>query len=262
MPVYAAVDVGANSVRLKIASGQGARLRTLHEDREVTRLGEGVYRTGLLDPDAMALTVRVLERFLRAAQQHGVTETRVVATSPLRDARNSASFIEWVKAATGWTLEVISGLEEGRLIHLGVLANERPGARRQLLIDLGGGSCELVLARGAEIESVCSLPLGAVRLTRDFLRHDPPRKNELDSLRELVGEEIARVAHDFTQHRIERVVATSGTPAALVDMWSAEEGAPVEEAPREAVQRLYRRLSRMSVAQRREMRGVGARRGR
>ncbi|HKT25352.1 MAG TPA: hypothetical protein VJR04_12160, partial [Terriglobales bacterium] len=125
MPVFAAVDIGANSVRLKIAELSRSKLRVIHEDREVTRLGESVFRNNALAPEAMAQTVKVLTRFYRATQKFHVEQVRLVATSPLRDSKNARAFLEWVKSATGWKVEIISGLEEGRLIHLGILSNLR-----------------------------------------------------------------------------------------------------------------------------------------
>src|ERR1700732_5187976 len=102
MQTYAAVDIGSNSCRLKIASVQRYRLKTLHEDREVTRLGESVFDTGVVSPDSMALTIRALKRFLKAIQLHAADQVRVVATSAVRDARNQSEFIAWVKSGTGW----------------------------------------------------------------------------------------------------------------------------------------------------------------
>src|SRR5271157_4502283 len=165
MPTFAAVDIGSNSVRLKIARLTRGRLRTIHEDREVTRLGEGVFRSGFLTPESMAETVKVLRRFHRATQQVVTDPVRVVATSALRDARNSQAFLEWVRSSTGWTVEIISGLEEARLIHLGLVSRARLGASTALLVDLGGGSCELTVTRKDQIRDTFSLPLGAVRLT-------------------------------------------------------------------------------------------------
>src|SRR5262249_25086914 len=118
MPTFAAVDIGSNSVRLKISRLVAHRLHKIHEDREVTRLGESVFRSGLLSPEAMADTIKVLRRFHRAAQNAGADTVRVVGTSALRDARNSRAFLEWVRSVTGWEVEIISGLEEARLIHL------------------------------------------------------------------------------------------------------------------------------------------------
>ena len=215
MPTFAAIDIGSNSVRLKISRLQGGRLKEIHEDREVTRLGEGVFSGGLLSPESMAETVRVLRRFNRAIQEWGTDSVRVVGTAALRDARNSRAFLEWVRATTGWTIEIISGLEEARLIHLGIVSSSRVGAENALLVDLGGGSCELTLSRKLQIRDTVSLPLGAVRLTNEFLKHDPPRKSELKRLRGFVAREIGRVQNRIKSARVGAVIATSGTAAAL-----------------------------------------------
>ncbi|HEY3927940.1 MAG TPA: Ppx/GppA phosphatase family protein [Candidatus Koribacter sp.] len=260
MPTFAAVDIGANSVRLKIAALNRRRLETIWEDREVTRLGESVFRAGLLDPRAMEQTVKVLRRFHRAVQQHGADRVQVVATSALRDARNGNAFLQWVRAATGWNCEVISGLEEGRLIHLGVMAGSRIKTSPMLLIDLGGGSCELTISVKENIEKIVSLPLGAVRLTREFLQHDPPKKKELKELRAFVAEEIGRVEKEMLRAKVKLTVATSGTPAALSDMWAAHEHKKTSVVSRTGLLELAHQLSRMTLAQRRQVPGVGTRR--
>src|SRR5438309_11751871 len=119
MPTFAAVDIGSNSVRLKISRLVAHRLVEIHEDREVTRLGESVFSSGLLSPEAIALTVKVLRRFHRAAQRAGADTIRVVATSSLRDASNSRAFLDCVRSDTGLHVEVILGLEDGRFIPFG-----------------------------------------------------------------------------------------------------------------------------------------------
>src|SRR5207245_534000 len=101
MPTFAAIDIGSNSVRLKIARLAGHRLREVVEDREVTRLGESVFRSGFLSPEAMENTIKVLRRFHRMVQREGADLVRVVATSALRDARNSRAFLEWVRLEIG-----------------------------------------------------------------------------------------------------------------------------------------------------------------
>jgi exopolyphosphatase / guanosine-5'-triphosphate,3'-diphosphate pyrophosphatase len=260
MATLAAVDIGANSVRLKIARVVRKRLKVLHEDREVVRLGENVFRAGSLDPAAMEQTVRVLRRFQKATQAHGATQVRVVATSALRDANNASAFIHWVHAATGWRVEVISGVEEGRLIHLGVMANTRIGAGRVLLIDLGGGSCELILSYKGQIERVYSLPLGAVRLTREFLKNDPPTETELDQMRSYINEEAGRLRRELTEHKINLTIATSGTPAALSELWAAGQPGSTSTVPRAGLLRLTKRLSALNVEQRRALKGIGPRR--
>ncbi|HYY70208.1 MAG TPA: Ppx/GppA family phosphatase, partial [Terriglobales bacterium] len=264
MPTFAAVDIGANSVRLKIARLVRQRLNVVHEDREVTRLGESVFRTGALDPHAMEHTIKVLRRFQRATQAQGVDYVRVVATSALRDSRNSRAFTDWVHAVTGWRVEVISGLEEGRLIHFGVVSGTRIGVSRLLLIDLGGGSCELTLSFDRQIRSMSSLPLGAVRLTQEFLHHDPPKKRELRQLREFIGEELLRVERRITAARVQLAIATSGTAAALASVVAARRKSARSSNPgivsRRAVQKLAADLQRRSLQERIALPGIGPRR--
>src|ERR1700727_1941 len=217
MPTFAAIDIGSNSCRLAIASVQAHKLKTLYEDREVTRLGESVFETGVISPEAMANTIKALKRFHRAAQVHVADRVRVVATSAMRDARNSEAFRAWVKSATGWNVEVISGLEEGRLIHLGVVTHE-PGARgRCLMIDLGGGSCEVTLSDGGRIKSMVSMPLGAVRLKEEFLRSDPPAKEDVARLKQFIDRELKRAEKKLGTPRVGLVIATSGTASALAE---------------------------------------------
>ena len=264
MPTFAAVDIGSNSVRLKIARLQRHRLHAIHEDREVTRLGEGVFKTGFLDPESMAETVKVLRRFHRATQQVAADTVRVVATSALRDARNSQAFIEWVRSATGWRVEIISGLEEARLIHLGLVSSRRAENAASLMIDLGGGSCELTQSRRGQIRDTVSLPLGAVRLTDEFLRHDPPRKGELKRLRGFVAREVGRVASRIVAARIKNVIATSGTAAALAAVASHVRKNSARRqrqvVSRAEMSRITKRLARLPLAERRKIQGIGPRR--
>ncbi len=262
MPVLAAIDIGSNSVRLKIARLSHRRLKTIHEDREVTRLGESVFKTGLLAPDAMARTVKVLRRFHKAIQEHGGTVVRAVATSALRDARNSQSFIEWVQSSTGWRLDTISGLEEARLIHLGILANMRGLRSPMLLIDLGGGSCELTVSQQGHIRSTVSLPLGAVRLTQEFLRHDPAKKNELSSMRRMIAQRLARAASRIARVNARTVIATSGTAASLHAVNQAKTGGGRGPVPvsRKAVVKLAEMLAKRNHQQRASIPGIGTKR--
>lgn len=259
MPVFAAVDIGSNSVRLSIAELRRGRLVPLHEDREVTRLGERVFRDGSLDPQAMAYTLKVLRRFHRMVQTYAVTRTRVVATSALRDSLNAAVFAEWVRATTGWNLEVISGLEEGRLIHLGVVGSLRVRPAKLLLIDLGGGSCELTLSARGHIREIATLPLGAVRLTQEFIQHDPPRKDELKRLHDFIAEEVARLPRPIVRSDAKIAIATSGTAAAL------SSAAHVLKLSRKVVTRLAagklaKRLAKLTRRQLASIKGINPKR--
>jgi exopolyphosphatase/guanosine-5'-triphosphate,3'-diphosphate pyrophosphatase len=263
MPTFAAVDIGSNSVRLKIARLEASRLRAIHEDREVTRLGEGVFHSGFLTPESMAETVKVLRRFHRTAQQIVTDSVRVVATSALRDARNSQAFLEWVRSATGWRVEIISGMEEARLIHLGLISRPRVDKFPTLMIDLGGGSCELTVSQGGHIRDAVSLPLGAVRLTNEFLNHDPGRKGELKRLRGFVAREVNKIAARIAAARVKSVIATSGTAAALAAIAlhlrrSGNRRRPI--VSRAEMTRIAKRLARLPVTERRKIEGIGPRR--
>ena len=221
MPTFAAIDIGSNSCRLKIAKVVAHQLKTLTEDREVTRLGASVFECGLVSPEAMAATLRALKRFQRAVQLHGVDQIRVVATAAMRDARNAPAFQAWVKAETGWNLEIISGLEEGRLIHLGVMGAEPGAAGRVLLVDLGGGSCEITLSEHKRIQETVSLPLGAVRLTEEFLGEDPAPAEGLARMRQFIERELRQAHRKIKPEHVSLVIATSGTAAALAEACAA-----------------------------------------
>ena len=277
MRTFAAVDIGSNSCRLKIAKVVAHQLRTVHEDREVTRLGGGVFETGLVSPEAMASTIQALKRFQRAVQQHGVDRIRVVATSAMRDARNGAAFQAWVKAETGWNMEIISGLEEGRLIHLGVMAGGAfsgkpekalPGlGGRILLVDLGGGSCEITLSEKKRIKETISVPLGAVRLSGEFLTTDPPLEEGLSSMRRWIARELRRAHKKIQPVRVTSMIGTSGTAAALSEacgLLTKPAGRVTSRlsgiAATKDVRRLAKKLAKMPLPERSAMPGIGPRR--
>ena len=263
MPTFAAIDIGSNSVRLKIARLVGHRLREVVEDREVTRLGESVFRSGFLSPEAMESTIKVLRRFHRTVQREGGDVVRVVATSALRDARNSRAFLEWVRSATGWDIDIISGLEEERLIHLGLISQLRVNVSPVLMIDLGGGSCELTISSKNHIRDTISLPLGAVRLTNEFVQQDPPRKSELRRLRGFVEKEIGRISGRIVRARPKAVIATSGTAAALAAVSHGlykTKGSRASAVSRAQMRRIAKMLARMPIEKRRQLSGVGLKR--
>ena len=260
MPVFAAVDIGSNSVRLSIAELRRGHLVPLHQDREVTRLGEGVFRNGDLDPQAMAQTLKVLRRFHRSTQSYAVERTRVVGTSALRDCNNARLFAEWIKTATGWPLEIITGLEEGRLIHLGVISSLRTPPPKLLLIDLGGGSCELTRSEKGHIKEIVSLPLGAVRLTQEFVHHDPPNKADLKRLHEFIGQEVANVSKRIVRSGVRAVIATSGTAAALAGAANSLQLTRSDVVTQIVAEKLAKRLAKLTDRQRAAIKGINPKR--
>jgi exopolyphosphatase/guanosine-5'-triphosphate,3'-diphosphate pyrophosphatase len=262
MPTFAAIDIGSNSCRLKIAKVVAHQLRTLAEDREVTRLGASVFESGLISPEAMTNTLRALKRFQRAVQTHGVDKIRVVATAAMRDARNGPAFQAWVKAETGWNLEIISGLEEGRLIHLGVMSGGESGpgpgvGGRVLLIDLGGGSCEITLSEHKRIKETISVPLGAVRLTEEFLSADPAPAEGLARMRRWIGRELRRAHRKIQPVGVKLAIATSGTAAALAEACNLQDRKHVGKTKTQRVSKLAgQQVSRLANRLGSELAGI------
>jgi len=163
----AAIDVGTNAARLKLAHWYAdGRLVPFLKRRAPIRPGEGVFTGGEMAPQVVARLVTTLREFMQISSSHGA-HVRAVATSSLRSARNSAQVQAFVEDQAGIHLQVISGEEEARLICLGVLQG-RPPAERSLVVDIGGGSTEIVLATGEQPQQLWSLPMGTVRFTDRF----------------------------------------------------------------------------------------------
>ena len=172
----AAIDCGTNSIRLLVADvdTEAGTLVDLERTNEVVRLGQGVDRTGLLAPEALARTLDAARRYREVCERLGVDAVRFVATSATRDARNREEFVAGVRDALGVDPEVVAGDEEARLSFrgaTGVLASRFDGPF--LVVDLGGGSTELVLGATAP-QAAVSMDVGSVRLTERHLHDDPP----------------------------------------------------------------------------------------
>jgi exopolyphosphatase / guanosine-5'-triphosphate,3'-diphosphate pyrophosphatase len=262
MQTFAAIDIGSNSCRLKIGRVVRHRLRIVHEDREVTRLGSSVFESGIVSPEAMAATLRTLKRFHKAVQSHGTDKVRAVATSAMRDARNSRAFLAWVRDETGWDVEIISGLEEGRLIHRGIVENEPGAGGRCVLVDIGGGSCEITLSEHKRMHETISLPLGAVRLTQEFVPTEVPAKDEIRRLRQFIDRELRRAKRRIHPDRVRLVIGTSGTAAALFDAGRAlgKGHAGRLLVPTPTVRRLTAKLTKMKMGERSGVPGIGPKR--
>ncbi len=183
-----AIDIGTNSVRLLVAEvdGRGGPLTTVERLMRITRLGQGVDRTGALADDAVDRTTTVLEEYRKVLDRHGVDagHVRMTATSACRDASNGEAFFDRAEAAVGVRPELLSGDDEARLSFLGATAEIDPSDGPFLVFDLGGGSTEFVYGTGGVDGSVAaslSIDVGCVRLSERFLDHDPPAPEELSA---------------------------------------------------------------------------------
>jgi exopolyphosphatase / guanosine-5'-triphosphate,3'-diphosphate pyrophosphatase len=266
MARYAAVDIGSNSVRLEVAEVIGGSApRILASDRQVTRLGASVFREGRVSAESLDLLCGVLATMAVTWKRYDVLSLRAVATAAVRDARNQAEFLARTSFALGADIEVISGQEEARLIHLGVQSRWPHPKERFLIIDIGGGSAEIILSDSDRVCAAFSKPLGAIRLQELFLRNDPPGPAELLRMEEYIEERIAPAVREIGRKRIDRVVGTSSTAAAVVSAVSRIPRARRDEADRRRasaaqVRRLYKELCSIELRRRQKIVGIGPRR--
>ncbi|HET6752241.1 MAG TPA: Ppx/GppA phosphatase family protein [Actinomycetes bacterium] len=206
----AAVDVGTNSTRLLVADVDGGRVvAELARETVITRLGKGVDRTGRFDPAALRRTLDVLAGYAAVSERLGVARRRVVATSATRDAANRRQFLDGVRQLLGVEAEVLSGEEEAAAAYRGA-THDLPGDQRTLVVDIGGGSTELILGR-REPEAMLSLDVGCVRLHERHLHSDPPTAAEVAALRADADAHLARVTGVLDPSSAERVVGVAGT---------------------------------------------------
>ena len=266
MARYAAIDIGSNSIRMQAADvTPGGTAKILASEREVTRLGESAFRTGRISQEAMELTCGVLARMAAQYKSLEVVGVRAVATSSVRDARNQSQFVARASEAIGAPVEVISGREEARLIHLGVESRWPHPAKRVLIVDIGGGSIEIIVSEDGRMRDAVSKPLGAVRLQEIFLASDPPAERELHRLHGYIEEKLASVVPRLGSAHWDRVIATSATASAVVCAVngiprSKRDNADRFRASAVQVRRLHKKLISLNVAGRRKITGIGPRR--
>jgi len=256
---WAAIDVGTNTVLLLVAERRGGTVVPLVERADITRLGRGVDATGRLDPAAIRETVEVLARYAREARALGAAGISCVATSAARDARNGAEFFAAARAAAGLAPEVISGDEEARLVYGSAFRDFGAGGPLAVL-DVGGGSTEVIVGEGPAPRARVSLQVGAVRLTERHVRRDPPGPGELEALRSGAREAL-RPAGALAPCPGARLVGVAGTVTTLCAVslaLPAYDPARVHGAAMALgeVEVLVARLARLTVAERAALPGM------
>jgi exopolyphosphatase / guanosine-5'-triphosphate,3'-diphosphate pyrophosphatase len=226
---HAAIDIGTNSFHLVVArSGPGGRFEVLTTEKEVVRLGSGAGDMTRLAPEAIDRGVAALQRMVGVARSHGATVS-AVATSAVREAANRGEFLRRARDEAGVVVEVISGFEEARLIHLGVLQALPVYDRRLLVVDIGGGSTELVAGLGTDVLDARSMKLGAIRLTERFFPDGRSGRSAVDECRHYVRAALVPAALELANHRPELAVGSSGTIATLAAMVAARRGSPLRQ---------------------------------
>jgi exopolyphosphatase/guanosine-5'-triphosphate,3'-diphosphate pyrophosphatase len=263
----AAIDIGTNSIHMVVAEAtRGASFEVIEREREVVQVGRGSFTGTRLRSDAIRRTVEALARFVQLARRLQVDRILCTATAAVRESKNGGEFVTAARKACGISPRVIPAEEEGRLIYLAVRRALQLDDRPALIVDIGGGSMQLVVGNRERLLLATGAPLGALRLTERILANDPPSRRELQALRREVRKRAKSALERVSALGPTTVYGSSGSIQALAQAahWE-EEGAAIEHLnghmlSLESLQRLTRRLTRMSEAERHALRGLDAKR--
>jgi exopolyphosphatase/guanosine-5'-triphosphate,3'-diphosphate pyrophosphatase len=258
------LDVGSNTVHLLVVDAHhGAHPLPQTSEKSVLRLAEQMDVRGEITREGADHVIRTVREAVESAAAMGCEDLMAFATSAMRDAPNSVAVLDRVHAETGVKLEVLSGEEEAILTFLAVRRWCGWSAGRLLMVDVGGGSLEIASGMDEEPDVAVSLPLGAGRLTRAWLTHGPPRRRELETLREHIVEQLVQPARKLREAGTpDRVVGTSKTIRSLARLSGA---APSSAGPRvrrtltdAGLRQVIAFISRMSADDLAELEGVSA----
>ena len=254
MTRVAAIDCGTNSIRLLIAEPDGSGgLNDLKRRLEIVRLGQGVDATGEFHPDALRRTFAAVDDYAELIKKAEVPVENVhfVATSAARDAKNRDSFFLGIKERLGVQADVISGETEARLSFMGALSRVTPDGEPVLVMDIGGGSTELITGSAAgELQSAISLDIGSVRVTERFLKQNPVADDDLERATRYVDELLAGSGVDFDS--IGTWIGVAGTATTLAGVYLELEQYDRERVhgarmPVPAIAELLNRLAGLTV---------------
>ena len=213
----AVADIGSNSTRLLIADVEDGRVIGELEHRSVvTRLGAGVDSDGTLSEEAVHRVYATLDEYAKLIERHGADKRIAVLTSAVRDASNGTDFAKAVRDRYGFEPHVLSGDDEAQLTFLGAMSERDPDDRTPtLVVDIGGGSTELVTGVGRKADFHVSTQAGVVRQTERYLHHDPPRPSELEALSREVANVISGGVPERKRREIRRGIGVAGTATQL-----------------------------------------------
>ncbi len=264
---FGAIDIGTNSIHLVMVeiSPEGD-FRILGRDKQMVQLGKGGFVEHVLTPRAVSEGLAALARFSKMAALKGVDRLRAVATSAVREARNGGDFVEAVRQTLGMDIRVLSVDEEARLIYLAVRHAVDLGTQDNLIVDIGGGSIELIVGNAVRPELLLSAKLGSLRLAEVFLRNDPPTAGQIKAMRRHIEDALAPLVKQIGERRFARCIGTSGTFQMLATVCAHRRGIteidPVMQLRlrRSALKALRRELGSMTHEDRLRLPGVDERR--
>jgi exopolyphosphatase / guanosine-5'-triphosphate,3'-diphosphate pyrophosphatase len=266
----AAIDIGSNSIKLVVVDAAASdSFAVLAREKEAVRLGHNTLREGHLSDDAIERAADCIKRFRSIAEARGADQVFAIATASVREARNAAEFIKEVEAQTGVRVEVLSGIEEARLIGIAAAQGCAVKGASLINIDIGGGSTEISLVKDGSPEELFSVKLGAVGLTESYLASDPVKAKELRALRDAIRAALERPSRELRGARWQHATGTSGTILAIGESLRlrntealVEQGAqPVgAEIVLSNLERFNQRVAGMSVAERKSLPAISGQR--
>jgi exopolyphosphatase / guanosine-5'-triphosphate,3'-diphosphate pyrophosphatase len=264
---FAVLDLGSTSFQLLVTeAGSDGGLTHVLRDRVILNLGATLAAEGHIPAEEVATAARVVRRFRDIAERSDARRVLPIATSALRDAANRPELSSTLQEAAGAQIRFIDGVEEGRLVYLGVLASVALGEGNTLAFDLGGGSLEVVVGDRSRTAWAESFPLGAARLTQSFAKHDPITRSERREIRAHVEELLEPVSATIARHDPVRCIAAGGTAGALARLMVAPRWSPVPSSlnqysmPVADLRSLSRTLCAASLEERLAMPAMDARR--
>ena len=265
----AVIDVGTNSIKLLVADVSGRDVQPVHEESRQTRLGQGFYKTRLLQPGTIARTAEAVGEFAKTARECRAGSIRVIATSAARDAMNPGDLISAIEGAAQLKVEIISGDQEAGWAFQGVTTDPELAQAPLLLLDAGGGSTEFILGRGKDRHFARSFPLGTVRLLEQFPHSDPPARSEFNACRDWLKNFLHDQVRPALEPALQRetrsgeilLVGTGGTASILACLESRltrfdRDCIERTRLSQEQVKGHRRRLWGLPLAERREIPGL------
>ena len=266
MSLFAAIDIGTNTIRLLIGNIGDNRINDVLYERRITRLGEGVNQFGNLRYENIEASLSVLREFSSLIQREGVKTTRAIATSALREANNANIFIEKVLFGTGISIEVISGEKEAELTMKGILlsfSNSSIMTYPSFIFDIGGGSTEWILCRDMHPVGMGSIPIGVVKLHEQFIKSDPVSWADVSELeREILlqlGILKEKIGHQIGRETIFIGTAGTFTTLAAIDLklkTYEREKVHLHRIPLSRLYEMKKRLFILSLEERKSVEGL------
>ena len=259
----AAMDIGTNSIRCIVveADAKGS-YKVLDDEKSTVRLGEQLARTGAISPEASARALAAVGHFRKLIAGLKVSAVEAIATSAMRSASNGQVLLDALSAEFGHEIRVITGVEEAELAMASAQRHFDMEYKRYAVFDIGGGSLEITTALGSHIEECYSLDLGAVVMTERFLKHDPPRPDDLEKLQRHVRAQLKKKV-DRSKGQFHTLIGSGGTTTAIGSMVMNTLGKSYAsihgyEVLRSEVVHLLAMLTRKSLAERRLVPGLNA----